>query len=380
MLKAGSRWWISVLAGFLAVQPMGAQAQVTGEVEDLTGQPVVGANVELWGDSMRYAGTLTDSLGRFSLAAEPRADRVVAFGLGTDTASLWLKNLAAPVDVEIVLKPRPLQLPSLGVVASSIGCPERDDPRARALWDSVAASYIAIPDTDAWGARVVELRMGVTAPGNFGSVAPMSLTWAEVGGGMPESLSASLRDQWPLSDQWIRRHGYAQSIQWGSLDGREDAWHYLALDGTGANHLLTPVFAALQRFGFDGPPGRAPTLLFCSKNSHEPGIHGRIFLNAEDRVVRLEWRFVTPAPHEDAGGEANFSPDARYLLPTSGEFWRKTAIGHYFQEAQRYGPWFVGSMKARNAFFRQQRAEQAGGEAPRQRRDQTSPAGEAHSR
>lgn len=352
-MKACALCCACLMAGATAFGPAEVSAQITGQVRDLTGQPVGGAQVELWGDSARFDGAVTDSAGEFVLGAHGSATRVLAFGLGTDSAWVPLGDLLHPL--EIVLKPRPLELPGLQAIATPFQCPTRDDPAARALWERVAATYVPIPDTESWGARVLALRKGVTSADDFGAIGAVSYQWAQVGGGgVPASVP---RSKVPLSDQWIRLHGYAAPLSFSSLDGREEAWDYLRLDGTGATHLVTPVFAELQRFGFQGPSGMAPALVFCSKDPHKPGIRGRILLDRHDRVVHVEWRFVTPKPTEDAGGQADFSPDARYLLPESGEFWRKTPIGRYFQETFRYGPWFVGGRDSLRAFFQEQLRE-----------------------
>lgn len=356
---ATALWYVCVAAAATAVGPGQARGQITGRVRDLTGNPVVHARVELWGDSTRLEGAVTDSTGEFALGAHGTAQRVLAFGLGTDSVWMPLGDLLHPL--EIVLKARPLELPGLEAATARFRCPEKDDGAARALWERVVAGYLQIPDTESWGARVVAMRKGVTRADDFGAIGAVSYQWAQVGaGGRPPSFPES---EVPLSDEWIRAHGYAAPLSSGSLDGREEAWRYLALDGTGTTHLATPVFADLQRFGFEGAAGgTAQTLVFCSKDSHKPMIRGRILLDQHDRVIRVEWRFITPEPMEVAGGQAHFSPDARYLLPESGEFWRKTPTGRYFQETERYGTWFVGDSTGLRLLMESERARATGAE------------------
>lgn len=60
-------------------------------------------------------------------------------------------------------------------------------------------------------------------------------------------------------------------------------------------------------------------------------------------LAEAHWRFPTPAPDEDAGGEAVYEPpdDAlgRALLVRESLFWRRTNGGRYYFEAKTFTGW-----------------------------------------
>lgn len=312
-------------------------AQITGVVHDPSGHPVASARIELWGDSVRYTTAQSDSAGHFALQAYPDAHIVLAFALGTDSTFAPLGDLMHPLD--LVLEPRPLALPGLTAAPTGMRCPQRDDPAARALWEQVAASYTQPPPRATWKAEVTQMRSGVTTAGDFGSIPLAHNVRAMFGGGW-SGTDVPLSEV-PFTNDWIRKHGYAQRLTMSSLNGRYVAWHFVMLDGSQSPHLVSKAFGDLQRFALDSTDEAERTILFCSKDHGRPWVRGQLFLNEDKRIVGADWEFVTPEPVEHAGGHAEFLPHTRYLLPQSGEYWRRTPVGRYFQEALQFAPWVM---------------------------------------
>ncbi len=344
--------WLA-FASMVAALPGAAMGQIVGVVVDSTGQPVVGASVELWGRSTLGVAGLSDNEGQFNLSPRPNATRVLAYAMGMDSAFAELGDLLQPV--RIVLRPRPVILPGLSVEAVPFQCPRQDDSAARSLWRRVVASYNPLPDSVRWAAQIVRMSEGTGYPGEpIGRQGEPSMHGLTEGGSFGSEVPMSLV---PWSEAWIRRHGYARRAKWGGIDRREDAWEYIPLDGRAAAHLESKAFADLQRFAFSGPPSDR-TIVFCSSDTKKPGIQGRIMVNSADQVVRVEWKFVTPPPMENAAGEAEFSASARFLLPTVGTYRRRTPVGRYFQQTTWYGPWFVGDSTSVREFMEAHRGRQ----------------------
>ena len=67
----------SLLLGIASV--VYAQVQVTGQVVDITGEPIIGANVVLKGTGQ---GTITDFDGKFSLPDLPKKGTLVVSYIG----------------------------------------------------------------------------------------------------------------------------------------------------------------------------------------------------------------------------------------------------------------------------------------------------------
>lgn len=90
ILKKMKRILVSLLSLLLVPAMLLAQAQITGEVLDEQGEPVIGANVVVSGTS---TGTITDFDGRFALSCDSKATLEISYmGMQTQTIALGGKT------------------------------------------------------------------------------------------------------------------------------------------------------------------------------------------------------------------------------------------------------------------------------------------------
>ena len=129
-----------LLCAALSSVPPPARAQVRGVVTDGTGRPLPGVLVELWDAHRRLGGDGTDRSGYFRLAAVASGPRaLLARGIGLEP----LRQTLAPGDsvVRLVMRPLAVLVSAVTVAATPTECPDRDDQRARKLWEHAAAHY-----------------------------------------------------------------------------------------------------------------------------------------------------------------------------------------------------------------------------------------------
>ena len=91
--------------------------------------------------------------------------------------------------------------------------------------------------------------------------------------------------------------------------------------------------------------GRETVLVFCPRERMQRTgqIEGTLRLDSAMNLVQAQWRFRTPRPDEDAGGEATYEPPSsemgRALLVRESWFWRKTNGGRYYFESKVFTGW-----------------------------------------
>jgi hypothetical protein len=352
--------------GFIATEGLGSmqavEPPVIGSVNDSvigivqergTGVGITGVRVELRGpEGNVLRATFSEPGGRFrldlpaSVLPEQRARlRLRAERLGYAPLEAPLSELApglvgggggAPI-VRLQLAPAPIPLPALEVQVTPEPCPTRSNADAVRLWTAMAARHPGGLDTV--GVATYTLIQTDTLAG----VSTILSVGSKLEAGQRAS-AGRLRDAW---ERRLPRDGYAFPVRRTDEAGSYDAWSYAPLEADFASHFQSAAFASNQRF-------RAPVLRseggwdlpFCAPNARRPGLDGVLELSADTLLLRAEWRFRTPEPHEDAGGWARF-PEASpgepipFLLPFESLVWRRIRSGAVQRRAQWYEAWVL---------------------------------------
>jgi hypothetical protein len=197
-----------------------------------------------------------------------------------------------------------------------------------------------LPDgtTSGWNSQEV-LRDSVRRLLQFSSA-------ARVGDGR-RGMAGRYRQQW---ERRIEEEGYARSLPGVNADLTQawSAWAYPPLEAELASHFLSDEFARRHQLALASEEGRI-TISFCAKRRFRsrPYIVGALVLSPDTALERVHWRFRTPAPDEQAGGEVEFatydrSQGAPLLLPVRGRYYRRHGLALYFQRQQTYSGWQVG--------------------------------------
>ena len=75
-------------------------------------------------------------------------------------------------------------------------------------------------------------------------------------------------------------------------------------------------------------------------------------LAPDGSLTRIQWQFVTPKPHEGAGGEVTLVPPGtasiRRLVPSRSVYWRRLSdrSDRYYQDAAIYRGWYWSTTAA----------------------------------
>lgn len=310
----------------LLLLPNLASAQIRGIVRDETGAPVPEAMVELLGAGARLAITQTTASGGFVFPAHASAAALVVRKIGYAPARLTLGGPVATL--EIVLRQRSVPVTGITVAAPPPACIERDRPEARQLWEQASRRYASGALMAGLAADRMTGRTTVP-PDSFGA-----LDTARLERGFTAMTGVGLR---PREDQ--RDRFYALPPLIGSE--RSFRWSYPHLESVQAWHFADVLFGELNRLALAPREVGEMVILFCGGRPGRPFITGRIHLAPDTTFLKAEWRFVTPAPTEQAGGEVVFMPRApgAPLLAASGFFWRARESG-FFQEWSSYLQWY----------------------------------------
>lgn len=312
---------LSLLVGTLCSRPV--DGQVGGVVTEDSGRPIGGALVEVWNSSARLGSAVTDGVGVFRFSAStvtgPTAIFVRAVGYG------WFRASVASGDtmLRVSLHPLASQLAPVHVTGNASLCPNRDDPRARALWGAMAARYDPTP----W-AGVVEdtvfLESRIVGEPDIGSFDSTLLVRGVMGRTSDKGV-----------DERIRERGYAEPA--GLADFRTEYWSYVWLESLHANHFADTLFARLHRLSVLGVEHGQTTLVFCPTRRGQPEIEGTLTIAVDTSLLQAAWRFLTPRHDEAAGGRVAFAPPVSGvdvsrrspLLPITGLFYRRRVSGFY---------------------------------------------------
>ncbi|HYW12981.1 MAG TPA: carboxypeptidase-like regulatory domain-containing protein [Longimicrobium sp.] len=314
-----------------------AGAQVRGRVVDAADRPVAGAVVELWLSSRAVAAAAaaeTDAQGTFAIGAAAgeggRMLTVRRMGLHTRTLPL------APGDTVLVVRMTalPVVLQPLAVTAARRPpCPNREDPRARALWERMRGRYWQAGADSVHVFGFLEIRSGTGSREDVVEPAAgtVSAGWA----------TGALIDADPV---WMRRSGYATSAAGGAGE-RTAFWDYRALDQGVLQDFTGVYFGEAHTLSLVPLAAEGMMIAFCPRGRMERTgqIEGTLEL-AWDTTLRLaRWSFRTRPPDEEAGGEASYyAPDpalGNALLARETLFWRKTRPPRVYFEAHAYTGW-----------------------------------------
>ncbi|HEU4880683.1 MAG TPA: carboxypeptidase-like regulatory domain-containing protein [Longimicrobium sp.] len=321
----------AILAAFAALP---APAQVRGRVVDAADRPVAGAIVELWIDARPAGAAETDAGGGFRIASV-RADdglmlTVRRMGMQTRTVPLASADTALVVRMEA----QPVLLQPLSVAATRRPpCPNREDPRARALWERMRARYWQ-PDADSvFVFGFLESRSGTGAKADALDPAAGRVSAGWTTGALVVAHPA-----------FMRLSGYATSAA-GGVGDRTAYWSYRALDGGTMQDFTGEHFGAAHTFSIVHLAADGLTIAFCPRErmGRTGQIEGTLVLASDTTLHLAQWRFRTPRPDEDAGGEASYHPPdpalGNALLARETVFWRKTNPPRYWFAAQTFSGW-----------------------------------------
>lgn len=320
---------MAILAALIA---HAAGAQVRGTVVDTAGAPIADAAVHVWSGTRFLGRGETDARGGFRLR-----------DLGIDSLTLTVHRPgfqtrivqlpAADTAVLVRMIPAPVRLAPVTVASSGRRlCPNREDPRARALWTAMRGRYWqpSSPPVVAFGLFEKRSGVGTRMEAYDPAAGERTMGWTE------DALLIAYPDLMALS-------GYATRAN-GGLGERTAFWFYRFLDDGLMQDFTGDFFGQAHTFSSMIEDGET-ILVFCPRERmrRTGQIEGTLRLDGALNLVEANWRFRTPAPDEDAGGEAVYElPDAglgRALLVRESLFWRKTNGGRYYFEAKTFTGW-----------------------------------------
>lgn len=330
MIRRGfARWFAAVLAT-LASLP--AAAQVRGRVVDAADRPVPGALVEVWVDARLAAGTQTDADGRFVLAVEAEGGMLTVRRLGLQTRTIRLAAADTALAVRMEVQPVVLQPVSVAATRRRT-CPNREDPRARVLWERMRGRYWQSGEDSVFVFGFMEIRGGTGQKADAWNPAA-----GRTGAGWTTGALV-------IADpELMALTGYADDAAGGAGE-RTASWSYRALDQGAIQDITGEYFGSAHTFSILHQAAGETTIAFCPRGrmGRTGQIEGTLVLGADTTLQRAQWSFRTPRPDEDAGGEASYYPPdpalGRALLTRESVFWRKTNPPRYYFEGHRFSGW-----------------------------------------
>jgi len=314
----------------LTVSPRSIIAQLRGEVVEPSGAPVEGALVELWSGTARLAGQITASEGAFSFPVHVVAPATSVLVRGVGYAPTRMR-LGHAENIRITLLPIATPIRPLTVTGGTV-CPRREDPTARGLWEALRDRYATVGPSKAYWSEM-KVQAGRMAAARLGEIDTLRLEPGLIGGS---------RRYYEIWHRRIADSGYARSYS-GLRIPRYDLWEYAALESILARHFVDSLFGALHTLSLE--PERQGSIVFCPRDRTRPSVEGYLEVDADTLLTAATWRFRTPPPIEEAGGEVFFArpalPDPPTpLFPTAGRFWRKLVVD-YYQEWREYRKWYT---------------------------------------
>lgn len=325
-------FWVLALMATINLE-LNAQLRVV--VQDARSVGVPGALVELWSPLAVIATRRTSAEGvvDFAAAEVDASTSLHVRRVGFRPASVRLVRAVRSIRVSLDLLAA--ALPEVIVKESARGCPARDQPRARELWEAARRGYALVRGAGrySWLRNV----SGTVWSSQFDtdSDLPENSGWRAYSA---DGLSGLRRAA------SLRRYRYQMSAQHTSEDF--GVWGYLPLYAEFAEHFADSTFGAhhallIEHEGADG----TVTVRFCTDSRSAGGLDGLLRLTADGEFADATWRFVNGGRDaEAAGGEIVFAPRASPgsvgpLLAASGTFWRRLPSGAYWRRHQAYTKW-----------------------------------------
>jgi hypothetical protein len=125
-------------------------------------------------------------------------------------------------------------------------------------------------------------------------------------------------------------------------------WQYAPLETDIAHHFTEALFGQLHVFSFAATTDGERTIRFCPRirDRSRPEIEGSLTIGADTAFLDADWKYTTPRPVEDAGGEVDFLPPHAttrgLLLPERYLFWRRIpGSTRYHVEGGSYEEWRI---------------------------------------
>lgn len=308
-------------------------SQVRGVVVDGSRQPVAGATVELWVAQRRAAAAESSADGAFELAATqvhgPMTVSIRRLGFRTKTIDVVNPDTTLFIQMEI----QPLALAPLVVESSTRQiCPNREEPRARALWERMRSRYWQEHMDTLVVFALVEFRTGMGSRTETDHLRT-AVGWTQ--GPIAASVS-----------RYLPRSGYAEAVS-SSLGERYASWMYRSLDDGGKQDFTQAYFGSQHTLSIVHASPSRTVIGFCPRQQlgQTGQIDGTLVIGADTTLKEARWNFRTRRPVEDAGGQAAYyPPDPRMgsaLLAEESSYWRRTANGADYVENRTYTGWRV---------------------------------------
>jgi len=337
MLRATLCCSVALLSGMLALCADLCSSQVVGVVTDAAGQPVPGAEVQLWSPTSLVVRGITNSAGSFSFDERISVDATLllvrAIGFRPTEASLYPRRPS----IQIVLREVATTL-GLVVIKPARPCESRDDVAGRIVWETVRRRYEAIGDSTAvaTGTRVFK---GVVPESLLGVLDSSLLVSGQRGS------TGRARAAWRLQ---VERSGYGwvpRGISYGT-----GLWEFVPLESDFAAHFVERLFGQLHRFGPIETSDDGLSTTFCPRSAKHPEIEGVLHFSSDTSLIGVEWAFTTPAPKETVGGRVTFAQPGSGalrspLLPIAGLRWRQASNRRYEVKWQIYSGWVIDTRR-----------------------------------
>lgn len=268
-------------------------------------------------------------------------------------------------------------LPGVTARAAGAECGIRDEPRARALWEAVRARYSPAGDSLSLWTTGMSSAADWVPPERLLRFDSTSSHRAD-GSTTGWDAQQNRRDGWQRLLEYhaapragrggrgmagvyraflsgrIATDGYARLLNGVNADltAAWSAWEYPPLEAELASHFVSAEFGRRNVFALASDQGRT-TIEFCGARPFRsrPYLTGVLVLRADSTLERAWWRYRTPAPDEQAGGQAEFAPyssagGAPLLLPVRGVFYRRNGRAEFYQRRQTFDGWMTASREA----------------------------------
>jgi len=331
---------VMVVAG-MACFANPASGQLRGRVT-AHGEGVPNVAVELWNSTTMLAARRSDDEGRFSFDSSATAGvtGLVARRIGFRPVSLPRQDWRD--DVRLEMEEVFVPLATLVTTAEREACPNRETAEARDVWNAVRRRYFPLP-----------YRYGMAYYATIDSSVLRASDRERSGDPRPFEYIRSIGAAQRLADSArIADVGYAyeykvtaaRPTRFHKLDRR---WKYPKLQSYMAQHFLDQTFGDRHTFSLGKTDGSELVVSFCPRSRDAANISGSLVIRSDMTLVSARWRYHTPDPDDDAGGEVLFVPPARWstrpvLLPAESTTWQRSPgefRDYYRQEVAHYRRW-----------------------------------------
>lgn len=335
------------------VWPAALAAQVDVRVVGNDG-PISAVRVDVWGTAELLATLTTDADGRVRVdSLQFRDSRRLSFSHLMYRTRILPSSLLEDGTV-IELEARALEVEGITVLVDARSCPQPDDPEARRRWRVASSGYSSVTGYQESFARTLSAVGMVRSTELFDvpveRLQPAS-SWRTAATWPTEPGT------YPLLEARVETDGYVweRGLTTGS---RHLNWAYPTFEGRHAYHFATETFGGLHSFFLVAEDQGVSTIGFCPGPALTglPSIRGTIVLSEVEGLLSAEWRFQSPKPDEEAGGEVLFATyvgsvggDA-HLMAARGLFYRHNGKDppypdlprDYFRVIHVYTEWRVG--------------------------------------